>query len=118
MIRRALRRLVGTLSKLSRLPDWVDWLLSLVEPLVVLSIAAASFYIGYYLVVSPENGPRQAQYRQLIKEINDNWKAGILLLILLFYRTVRTFLEQAEEAFSVKRPLRGESQEGPSPSRE
>jgi hypothetical protein len=32
--------------------------------------------------------------------------------VLLFYRTVRIFLEQAEEAWGVKRPMKGEEQSG------
>jgi hypothetical protein len=41
------------LTKLSRLPDWLDWLLSVIEPLVVLAITVVIFYTGYCLVFLP-----------------------------------------------------------------
>jgi hypothetical protein len=50
---------------------------------------------------------------ELVKGLNDNWKAALILLVVLFYRTVRMFLEQAEEAFGVKRRLPGEPREEP-----
>jgi|SRR6266851_6887153 len=115
-MRRFLHWLLRTLSKLSQLPDWLDWFLSVVEPLVVIAITVVIFYVGYWLVFGPDLNAHQTRFKELIKEISDNWKAGLLLLVLLFYRTIRIFLEQAEEAFSVKRPLRGEPEEGSKPS--
>jgi hypothetical protein len=112
-----LRALFGTLRKLSRLPRWLDWLLSVVEPLVVLAITVVIFYIGYWVVFGPEQNAHQMQFKELIKEVDENWKAGLLLLLLLFYRTVRVFLEQAEEAFGVKKKtkLAGEAESAANP---
>jgi len=111
-MRRFLRLLSSILGKLTQLPDWLDWLLSVVEPAVVLAVTSVILYIVYWLVFGPEQDPRQARFRELIKGVSDNWKAGLVLLIILFYRTIRIFLEQAEEALGVKRPLTGEAQEG------
>lgn len=110
-MRRLLRTLLRSLTALSHLPEWLDWLLRLTEPLVVLGITFVVFYIGYTLVFGADQGSHQVRFNELLKAVNDNWKAGLILLVLLFYRTVRTFLEQAEEAFGVKRPLRGEAEE-------
>jgi hypothetical protein len=33
-----------------------------------------------------------------MKGLNENWKAGLLLLVPLLYRTARKFLEESEEA--------------------
>jgi hypothetical protein len=63
-------------------------------------------------LVRPDVDGRQARIIALMKGLNDNWKAALVLLVLLFYRTVRIFLEQAEEAWGVKRPLKGEAQSG------
>jgi hypothetical protein len=106
-----------TLRKLIQLPEWLDWLLSVVEPLVVLAITVVIFYTGYCLVFGSEQSSHLARFKDLMKEVNDNWKAGLLLLVLLFYRTIRTFLEQAEEAFSIKKKksLPGEAKEGTTP---
>ena len=105
------------LTKLTRLPDWLDWLLSVVEPLVVLAITVVIFYIGYGLVFGSAQSNQLARFKDLMEEVNDNWKAGLLLLVLLFYRTIRIFLEQAEEAFSIKRKklMAGEAKEGTTP---
>jgi len=110
-------RFLPKLTKLSRLPDWLDWLLSVVEPVVVLAITIVIFYTGYCLVFGPEQSGHLARFKDLMKEVNDNWKAGLLLLVLLFYRTIRIFLEQAEEAFSIKkkRTMTGEAKEGTTP---
>jgi hypothetical protein len=35
---------------------------------------------------------------------NENWKIGLLLLVPLFYRTVRAFLERVEEFMGMKAP--------------
>lgn len=115
-MRRILRWLLSTLRKILQLPDWLNWLLSVIEPLVVLAIAFVILYIGYCTVFRPAS-QQQAWFKELLEEFNNNWKAGVLILIVLFYRTVRTFLEQAEEAFTVKRktPLRGIPEEGSKP---
>jgi hypothetical protein len=110
-MRRVLSWLSRSLARLSDLPDWLNWLLSVVEPLVVLGISAWIAY-GAWCLVRPEVNGRQARILVLMKHMNDNWKAGLILLVLLFYRTVRIFLEQAEEAWGVKRPMKGEEQSG------
>jgi hypothetical protein len=116
---KALRVVVRMLSRLSQLPDGLNWLLSVFEPLIVLVIGFLILYSAYWLVFGSEQSARQTRIMLLIRGINDNWKAALILLVPLFYRTVRVFLEQAEEAFSVKRPLRGGPVEtGESPTRE
>ena len=39
----------------------------------------------------------------LVQLVNDNWKTFLLLVLLLFYRTIRTFLEEVQEGFGMKR---------------
>ena len=95
------------LTKLGELPDWLNWVLSVVEPLIVLGITVSVSY-GAWCLVRPDVNGRQARIIVAMKGINDNWKAALILLVLLFYRTIRIFLEQAEEAWGVKRPLKGE----------
>jgi hypothetical protein len=46
---------------------------------------------------------RETRLLALARGLSDNWKIGLLLILVLFYRTIRTFLEQAEEAWGVKR---------------
>ena len=104
------------LAGLAQLPDWLDWLLSIIERLIVLAIAVCVFYSGW-VILGPNHAQLQAQLIQTARALNDNWKAVLLLLIPLFYRTIRMFLEQTEEAFGMKRkkPLSGELQKEPNP---
>jgi hypothetical protein len=88
-------------SMLVRLPEWLNWLLAVVEPLVVLGVTFSLAYATYWLVFAQDKG--HAYLSTTIKQLNDNWKVGLILLVALFYRTIRIFLEQAEEAWGVKR---------------
>jgi hypothetical protein len=65
-----------------------------------------------------KSAEHQTRLTQLVELINDNWKAALILLVLLFYRTIRIFLEQTEEAFGMKRkkPISGEPTEEPNPT--
>lgn len=110
-IRRILNWLNLARASLSRLPDFLNWLLSAIEPLIVLGITVSVSY-GAWCLIMPEANGRQARILALMKGINDNWKAALVLLVPLFYRTIRIFLEQAEEAMGVKRPLKGDAQPG------
>ena len=115
-----MRWTIAQLKKLAPLPEWLNWCLAVVEPLVVLAIATVILYLGYGAVFQPQGNAMGPSLKELIEEVNDNWKAGVLLLIVLFYRTVRTFLEQAEEALGVKRKLQrlrpvGEPEQGTTP---
>jgi len=77
-------------------------------------------YSAYWLVFGHDGSSQQARLTQLMKLMNDDWKAALILLVLLFYRTIRIFLEQAEEAWGVKRkrPIIGEPEENPNPPEE
>jgi len=108
---RVLKYIVRRLKKLRELPAFLDWFLSVLEPLIVVALTVVITVATYWLVFGPqfENNKR---ITEVVKLLNDNWKAGMLLVVLLFYRTVRTFLEQAEELLTVKRskPLAGEAE--------
>jgi hypothetical protein len=89
------------LAKLARLPEWLNWLLSVVEPLLVFGII---WLIGYgVILLFSASESQHAQIVTIIKVLNDNWKAGLILLLVLFYRTIRIFLEQAEQLWGVKK---------------
>ena len=110
---------MGWLSKLAGLeqwPDGLDWLLAIFERLIVLAVAGCVFYSGW-IILGPNHAALQAQLIHTLRTLNDNWKAVLLILIPLFYRTIRMFLEQTEEAFGMKRkkPLSGERERQPNP---
>lgn len=47
---------------------------------------------------------RQTRMQNALAMLNGNWKIGLLLLIPLFYRTVRAFLQRVEEVAGIKAP--------------
>ena len=107
------------MARRDSVPEWLNWLLSVVEPLIVLIITLLVGYATYWLVFGSSTSDHYNQLVQSIKTVNDNWKAALILILLLFYRTVRTFLEQAEEAWGVrkKKPIIGEPTEEANPPR-
>lgn len=84
-----------------RILRFLDWLVSVVERLLVLGLSYVIFYFGYQLV----RGKSVPDQFTVLKFFADNWKIGIIVLIVLFYGTVRTFLEQVQEVWGMKRPL-------------
>jgi len=82
------------------IPDWLTWLLSLVELLIVLAIA---FLVGYAVCCFMWDSAQQVRFTHLMQVVNENWKAALVLLIPLFYRPARAFMENLEEAGSFKR---------------
>jgi len=79
----------------------LDWLVSVVERLLVLGLSFVVFYFGYQLV----RGNSMPGQLAVLKFFSDNWKIGIIVLVVLFYGTVRIFLEQVQEVWGMKRPL-------------
>jgi hypothetical protein len=49
-------------------------------------------------------GGRQQRLADSLKMLNENWKVGLLILVPLFFRTIRAFLERVEKAFGMEAP--------------
>jgi hypothetical protein len=81
------------------IPDWLSYILSILELLIVIALAGLLGVAVYGLL----SGHGQERFTGLMKTIHENWRAALVLLIPLFYRPVRTFLENIEEAGSFKR---------------
>jgi hypothetical protein len=79
-------------------PNWLSYILSVLELVIVLALAGLLGVAVYALLAG--DGER---ITYLMKTVHDNWRAALVLLIPLFYRPVRTFLENLEEAGSLKR---------------
>ena len=71
----------------------LDWLVAVAERTVALTIAATVFYAGW----SVFHGTADQSLKDTLKTFSENWRAFLLLLIPLFYRTVRTFLERVKK---------------------
>ena len=97
----------------------IDRILRIIELamvlVLVLGIMVVALYELYWVCLGDSASLRHARLAIVIRELNDNWKPGLLILVPLFYRTVRTFLEQVEEAFGMKRSLDLKKGTGDSP---
>jgi hypothetical protein len=95
------------------IPNFLNWLLGVLELLIVLAIALV---IGYGVVCFLW-GTNQDRFVKLIAVINDNWKAALVLLIPLFYRPIRIYLEQLDKGpFGMqRRPARVEQEQKDNP---
>lgn len=53
----------------------------------------------HWVWIASDPASRQQRIETALKMGNDNWKIGILILVPLFYRTVRMFLERVRKAW-------------------
>ena len=83
---------------------FLDWCVSVSERLVVLSIGMAVAYVGYRLLFTGK------QPADVLATLNLNWKALLVLLVPLLYQTIKSFLDEVEEAFGMKRRPKMEQQ--------
>jgi len=108
-----------SLSTFSGWETLFDRLLKVSEVVIVLtiSIALVLFAVREVLWIWFASDPamREARIEALIKTMNDNWKVGLLLLVPLFYRTIRTFLERVRKAFGMEARLPEDIEEKPNP---
>ena len=77
---------------LELIPKTLNWLLSVIEPLIALAIGFLFLYATLCLVLGSYQ--KLAILSSVLTAVNDNWKAALALLIPLFYRPVRLVLEQ------------------------
>jgi hypothetical protein len=96
-------------SPLSHVTIFLNWVISIVESFIIFGIAFVIFYGGYLFVFGSDQNPQRQRMIALVAIASQNWKGFLLILIPLFYRPIRMFLEEVEEAFGMKRPLSGEA---------
>ena len=70
------------------------------------------YEIGWVIFAGAD---RQLRLNDTLKLLSDNWKAGVLLLVPLFYRTIRAFLERVEEVAGMKARQPQEQESRPNP---
>ncbi len=58
---------------------------------------------------------RQQRIEAALKMLNDNWKIGLLILVPLFYRTIRMFLERVRKPFGMEVQEPDDVEEKPNP---
>jgi len=88
----------------------LDWLVKVAERLLVLGVAFLAFYFGYYFC----RASLSKEQKEVVAFVAINWKIILILMIPLFYQTVRTFLEEVQEAWGIKRRPKQALNVGPS----
>ena len=92
-----------------------DRLLRLGEVCIVLSITFVVLLMvvyGLFWLAWCNQETRAVRLAGMAKVLNDNWKVALLLLIPLFYRTIRVFLERVEKAWGMEAPIYREAPSG------
>lgn len=75
----------------------------LVEGGTIGALFVASCYAGWWIVFGDMTSPRYARMMALLPIMSQHWKALLVFLIPLFFRTVRTFVEEVQEFAGAKR---------------
>jgi hypothetical protein len=95
-----------SLSKFDKFEIFLDRCVSCGEAVIVLSlllvIVSAIFFETVWILWPGSD--HQTRFNQVLKNLNDNWKVGLVVLIPLFFRAIRAFLERLEEVGGVKAP--------------
>jgi hypothetical protein len=84
-------------EKIERAPHWMDIVLSILEPAIIVGITLLAIYASCWLMFGNENSAQHIRMIRMVVLLNENWKVGLILLLLLFYRPIRIFLEQLEQ---------------------
>lgn len=103
----------------SSLELFFDWCLKISEALIVTIITAVVFLFVVREVLwvwhACNATIRQQRIEAALKMLNENWKVGLLILVPLFYRTIRTFLERVRKAFGMEVQEPDDVEEKPNP---
>jgi hypothetical protein len=79
-----------------------DRCLKISEAVVVITITfVLVLLVGlevHWVWIAPDPTNRQQRIEGALKMVNENWKVGILIIVPLFYRVVRMFLERVRKA--------------------
>jgi len=82
---------------------WLDGIVSVAERLLVLAMTAVVLHFGYHAW----RGTLSANEKEIVSILGKNWKVVFILMVPLFYQTIRTFLEEVQEAWGMKRAKHG-----------
>lgn len=92
-------------------PFWPDGLFKLLEActvfLIVLLAVAATIYEIIWICTGGTWSDAHTRFQDALTRFDNHWRLGLALLVPLFYRTIRTFLEQVKEFMGMKRELPG-----------
>lgn len=109
-------------SSLSSFAGWeqlFDRCLKVSEAAIVLAITAVFvlFVVREVLWIwfGCDPSVRQQRIEAALKMLNENWKVGLLILVPLFYRTIRMFLERVRKVWGMEAQQPEAVEEKPNP---
>ena len=70
---------------------------------MVIGVGLALCYVLFVLFTEPSSSENRQVVKDAIQTLGANWTFAIVILLPLFYRTVRVFLEEIQEAGGIKR---------------
>jgi len=86
--------------------SWQNVSIRFCETILVLTIALCLFsfvcFEFWWNFLACNSIPRPARMEMTLKMLHENWKAGLLVLIPLFYRPIRTFAEKLKKMGSLE----------------
>jgi ABC-type spermidine/putrescine transport system permease subunit II len=89
------------------LPSLRNAVFAVVEPAVVMGLAVLTAYSALALICFPVLNERRIRVKDAIETLGRNWVVVTVILVPLFYRTVRSFLDELREGpFGMKREPR------------
>ncbi|MBI3582724.1 MAG: hypothetical protein HY096_02085 [Nitrospinae bacterium] len=77
----------------------LEWILQVAEYILVFLMVSIIFYGGCHIMFTSD----KEDIKTALTVINNHWKAFVIILVPLFYRTVRVFLEEVQEFHGMKR---------------
>ena len=69
---------------------------------ITLAVYAGLMYTAYWIIWGGRFEDIHARFVITLAEIDERWKVGLVVLLVLFYRPVRNFLLLLEQAWGLK----------------
>ena len=86
-----------------RFPEFADWLIKVLERAMVASTALLFVAGVLFLVFGNWSSVENTRAAQVLRLLDSNWRATLLLLVPLFYLPIRRFIEELDEFRGAKR---------------
>lgn len=96
-------RAIATTQAIAKgLIQGLDWVVGVMERLLVIGITYVVLYIGWHFFKGDIEQSQKDVVKEGVKTLSESWRALLLILVVLFYRTVRTFLEKARKLAGIE----------------
>ena len=98
-------------SLFTKSDNFLDGLVRIAEKVIVLIIAIVIFGAVILQSIWILRACQEYRFSYAVTLLSRNWEALLILLIPLFYRPIRTFMDRVEEFWKIKAAPSGQVQE-------